>query len=156
MNKKRYAVVIPLDKEREDMETIIKPSENKEGWGTIRLEQTEMISAPTKSGGYVLVEDKRSTYVSGEMDVLKKLAPKMGAKVEGTVQVLISSEPFYEDQEPVMNPETDEVLDYYRTTQFILGNHDAPLTVDWDEFRENNPEAEIEVSEENKALDQEA
>lgn len=140
--KKQFATIIPLDKEREDLDTVIKLSEEKEGWGTIRLEQERLVNVLTESGSSLAVIEKVSTYYNGQVEALKMMgATKMGAKIEGMIQVLISDESFIPEDHPkhgedlVINPETEEEMDYYRTTRFLYGIHDAPPKLDWDEFR---------------------
>lgn len=150
--RKQYAVVIPLDKEREDLDTVIKVSEEKPDWGTIRLEQKTISSALTSSGSAILVEDTITTYFNGQLKALEAIgATKMGAKIPGMIQVLVSDESFLPEDHPkygedkVINPETEEDMGYFRNTRFLYDIHDAQPKLDWDEFREQNEDSDEEI-----------
>lgn len=91
----------------------------------------------TPDYGSVRVEKRQVLFTEGRVSVRNTvafipmskedatiLAFKEGDTLEGRIQIKISSEPFYMDQEPVINPTTNKVAlrngkPYYRTTLFV-------------------------------------
>ena len=80
---------------------IITESTTSKGFGTVRLDSTEMVV----SNGFVN-ERKRSAFVRGEVEVLKKMFSS--PQIQGKIIRKTSSQPFYNGQTPVVNPTTGE------------------------------------------------
>lgn len=80
---------------------IITESTNSPGFGTVRLDSTEMVV----TNGFVN-ERKRSAFVKGKIETLRKMFTSL--QVQGKIIRKTSSQPFYNGQEPVVNPTTGE------------------------------------------------
>ena len=84
---------------------IITPSVNKPEFGTIRIDQE--VNVFTK--GFFAVQ-KRTAFVRGRITDLESLGLKDGSTLDGKIIRKESFEPFYENQEPKINPQTNEVI----------------------------------------------
>lgn len=96
---------------------IITPT-RKEGWGTIRVD-AESVSF---SNG-IMNKRNRTAFIRGEIATLKQFAQRAGQVIPGKIVRTMSYEPFYEGQNPVVNPTTGEVSlndgkEYYQSFDF--------------------------------------
>lgn len=84
---------------------IITPSVNKPEFGTIRIDQ----EASVFTNGFFAVQ-KRTAFVRGRITDLESLGLEDGSTLDGKIIRKESFEPFYENQEPKINPQTNEVV----------------------------------------------
>ena len=84
---------------------IITPSVNKPEFGTIRIDQ----EANVFNNSFFVVQ-KRTAFVRGRITDLESLGLKDGSTLDGKIIRKESFEPFYENQEPKINPQTNEVI----------------------------------------------
>lgn len=84
---------------------VITPSVNKPEFGTIRIDQ----EASVFTNGFFAVQ-KRTAFVRGRITDLESLGLKDGSTLDGKIIRKESFEPFYENQEPKINPQTNEVI----------------------------------------------
>lgn len=84
---------------------IITPSVNKPEFGTIRIDQ----EANVFNNGFFAVQ-KRTVFVGGRITDLESLGLKDGSTLDGKIIRKESFKPFYENQEPKINPQTNEVI----------------------------------------------
>lgn len=84
---------------------IITPSVNKPEFGTIRIDQETSVF----NNGFFAVQ-KRTAFVRGRITDLESLGLKDGSTLDGKIIRKESFEPFYENQEPKINPQTNEVV----------------------------------------------
>ena len=84
---------------------VITPSVNKPEFGTIRIDQETNVF----SNGFFAVQ-KRTAFVRGRITDLESLGLKDGSTLDGKIIRKESFEPFYENQEPKINPQTNEVI----------------------------------------------
>ena len=84
---------------------IITPSVNKPEIGTIRIDQE--VSVFNK--GFFAIQ-KRTAFVRGRITDLESKNLKDGSTLDGKIIRKESFEPFYENQEPKINPQTNEVV----------------------------------------------
>lgn len=84
---------------------VITSSVNKPEFGTIRIDQ----EANVFNNGFFTVQ-KRTAFVRGRITDLESLGLKDGSTLDGKIIRKESFEPFYENQEPKINPQTNEVI----------------------------------------------
>lgn len=84
---------------------VITPSVNKPEFGTIRIDQEVNVF----NNGFFAVQ-KRTAFVRGRITDLESLGLKDGSTLDGKIIRKESFEPFYENQEPKINPQTNEVI----------------------------------------------
>lgn len=84
---------------------VITPSINKPEFGTIRIDQ----EVDVFNNGFFAVQ-KRTAFVRGRITDLESLGLKDGTILDGKIIRKESFEPFYENQEPKINPQTKEVI----------------------------------------------
>lgn len=84
---------------------VITPSVNKPEFGTIRIDQEANIF----NNGFFIVQ-KRTAFLRGRITDLESLGLKNGSTLNGKIIRKESFEPFYENQEPKINPQTNEVI----------------------------------------------
>lgn len=84
---------------------VITPSVNKPEFGTIRIDQ----EANVFTNGFFAVQ-KRTAFVRGRITDLESLGLKDDSTLDGKIIRKESFEPFYENQEPKINPQTNEVI----------------------------------------------
>ena len=84
---------------------VITPSVNKPEFGTIRIDQ----EANVFNNGFFAVQ-KRTAFIRGRITDLESLGLKDGSTLDGKIIRKESFEPFYENQEPKINPQTNEVI----------------------------------------------
>jgi|GEM_PF-2074386 len=115
-------------------------SEKGETFGKVRVDQ----HSPVINNGFLSFAN-RSAFITMDENTAKKmesiLKEDTAYPIEGKVVVRESLEPFYEDQEPKINPSTEEVITHlgapvYRETQFVfdLEAKDTLLVSDRDEL----------------------
>lgn len=84
---------------------VITPSVNKPEFGTIRIDQEVNVF----NNGFFAIQ-KRTAFVRGRITDLESLGLKDGSTLDGKIIRKESFEPFYENQEPKINPQTNEVV----------------------------------------------
>lgn len=84
---------------------VITSSVNKPEFGTIRIDQ----EANVFNNGFFAVQ-KRTAFIRGRITDLESLGLKDGSTLDGKIIRKESFEPFYENQEPKINPQTNEVI----------------------------------------------
>jgi hypothetical protein len=84
---------------------VITPSSKSPEFGTFRVD-TENRSL---ENGFVNIT-KRSAFIRGKLTDLAMLNLSAGQALPGRIQRKESFEPFYENQEPKMNPSTGEIV----------------------------------------------
>ena len=101
---KNYAVVVAHPKTG----LVITPSKKNTDWGTVRLDQEKVV---INNG--LMVKQRRTAFLRGEIAVLEEQGfteDSADSKQIGTIIRKESFKPFFEDQEPKMNPETEELV----------------------------------------------
>ena len=78
--------------------SIITPT-SKEGFGTVRLDSVEIVFS-----GNFTSKQKRTAFITGEIDVLEMVFKTDGQSVPGKIIKLESFEPFYAGQSPKIYP----------------------------------------------------
>lgn len=115
-------------------------SEKGETFGKVRVDQ----HSPVINNGFLSFAN-RSAFITMDENTAKKmesiLKEEQPYPIEGKVVVRESLEPFYENQEPKINPSKEEIITHlgapvYRDTQFVfdLGAKDILLVSDRDEL----------------------
>lgn len=84
---------------------VITPSVNKPEFGTIRIDQEVNVF----NNGFFAIQ-KRTAFVRGRITDLESLGLKDGSTLDGKIIRKESFKPFYENQEPKINPQTNEVI----------------------------------------------
>lgn len=84
---------------------VITQSSNNPEWGTIRVD-----SENKSFEGGILNVSKRSAFIRGKMSDLQALGLRDGQTLPGKIQKQESFEPFYEGQNPKINPTTGDVV----------------------------------------------
>ena len=85
-------------------EVITQSTRNPE-WGTIRVDSE---NKSFENG--ILNISKRSAFIRGKMSDLQALGLREGQSLQGKIQKQESFEPFYEGQNPKINPSTGDVV----------------------------------------------
>lgn len=119
---------------------VVTPSKNKEGFGTIRVDQT-IISWENGFGN----TQKRSAFITAPIEMLEDLKEGEVLNKNGNIIKLESYEPFYEGQTSKVNPTTgEEVLTNGRPTylRFVY----TELADAQDRFIDNSVEESVEES----------
>lgn len=87
---------------------VFTPSKNDEkaaaGWGTVRIDAKQA----SMSNGILNVRN-RTTFLRMQKDSFDFMGYKANQTVEGVVVRTLAFKPFYEGQEPVINPTSGEV-----------------------------------------------
>ena len=84
---------------------VITPSSNNPEYGTFRVDTV----SKSLEGGFVNI-NKRSAFIRGKIEDLQGLGLKADMKLDGCIKKQEAFEPFYADQEPKINPTTEEVV----------------------------------------------
>ena len=84
---------------------VITPSINKPEFGTIRIDQ----EVDVFNNGFFSIQ-KRTAFVRGKITDLEARGLKHGTILDGKIIRKESFKPFYENQEPKINPQTKEVI----------------------------------------------
>jgi len=84
--------------------TVVTPS-RKEGFGTIRVDSVNK----SMENGYLNIQ-KRTAFIHGKMEDLESLGLRADQVLRGKIIKKESFEPFYEGQNPKINPTTQEVI----------------------------------------------
>lgn len=84
---------------------IITPSTNNPEWGVVRIDAQ---SVEFNNG--ILNTRNRTAFIRGEIKNLKQMFTRAGQILQGKIIKETSSEPFYAGQQPVINPQTAEVV----------------------------------------------
>lgn len=84
---------------------IITPSTKNVEWGSIRVD-----SKSTSMENGILNISNRSAFIRGKIKDLESLDLKEGQKLTGLIQKQESFQPFYEGQDPKINPTTEEIV----------------------------------------------
>lgn len=120
---------------------VITPSKNPE-YGIIRVESTHV-----SFENEFINESKRSAFLRAPIEFLEAQNYKEGTVLPGIIQKLESFEPFYEGQNPKINPRTEEIVltngkpTYLRYVFTQVAN--APADV-WIDSTEVEAEAELD------------
>ncbi len=84
---------------------VVTQSTKNPEWGTLRVDSENK----SFSGG-ILNVSKRSAFIRGRMADLQAMNFRDGQVLQGKIQKQESFEPFYEGQNPKINPTTNEVV----------------------------------------------
>lgn len=84
---------------------VITPSSNNPEYGTFRVDSIDK----SLENGFVNI-NKRSAFIRGRITDLSSLDLKAGQTLPGKIQKQESFDPFYDGQEPKINPTTNEVV----------------------------------------------
>lgn len=84
---------------------VITPSASKPEYGTFRVDQEKTVFVD----GFMNVQ-RRTAFVRGRVSDLESLNLSAGKALPGTIQRQESFAPFYEGQEPKINPQTQEAV----------------------------------------------
>lgn len=82
---------------------VITPSSNNPEYGTFRVDTVNK----SLENGFVNIS-KRSAFIRGRITDLESLGLSANQTLPGKIQKMESFEPFYEGQEPKINPTTQE------------------------------------------------
>lgn len=100
INNKVYVAVHP------ETGAVITPSTNKPEFGTIRLDSQCVV---VSRGGFLDIQ-KRSAFIRGRVEILESLGLKDHQMMQGKIIREESFEPFWDGQEPKINPTTQEIV----------------------------------------------
>lgn len=84
---------------------IITKSSNNPEWGTVRVDAQ---SVEFNNG--IMNTRNRTAFIRGEIKNLKQMFTRAGQILQGKIIKETSSEPFYNGQSPVINPQTGEIV----------------------------------------------
>ena len=84
---------------------VITPSANNEEYGTVRVDSIET----TFKNGF-MNKAKRSAFIRGRQVDLESLNLKEGSKMNGKIIKMEQHTPFFDGQDPKINPTTGEVV----------------------------------------------
>jgi len=84
---------------------VVTQSTKNPEWGTLRVDSENK----SFSGG-ILNISKRSAFIRGRMADLQAMNFRDGQVLQGKIQKQESFEPFYEGQDPKINPTTNQVI----------------------------------------------
>ena len=84
---------------------IITPSTNNPAWGTVRVDAS---SVEFNNG--IMNSRNRTAFIRGEIKNLQQMFTRAGQILQGKIIKETSSTPFYAGQNPVINPQTAEVV----------------------------------------------
>lgn len=84
---------------------VITPSSNNPEYGTFRVDSENR----SLENGFVNIS-KRSAFIRGRISDLEQLGLTAGKVLPGRIQKRESFDPFYDDQDPKINPTTGEVV----------------------------------------------
>lgn len=84
---------------------VITPSSRNPEYGTFRVDSENR----SLENGFVNIS-KRTAFIRGKISDLETLGLRAGQVLPGRIQKRESFDPFYEDQEPKINPSTQEVV----------------------------------------------
>lgn len=84
---------------------VITQSSNNPEWGTLRVDSE---NKSFENG--ILNVSKRSAFIRGRMVDLQAMGFRDGQVLQGKIQKQESFEPFYDGQNPKINPSTNEVV----------------------------------------------
>jgi hypothetical protein len=118
---------------------IIKVKDNPD-YGTIRVDSEQKVF----SNGFFNIQ-KRSAFIRGEIENLKLLNLKEGSRMKGQIIKEESFNPFFEGQDPKINPNTAEVVLTNGMPTYLnyVFTDDLNAT---DRWVDNNPEQSAEES----------
>lgn len=127
MSKSQVLSKKPIVKAHPETGAIVTYFQSAKGetFGKIRLDQR----APVISNGYLAFAN-RSAFITMDEDTAKEMEPllkeDMPYPIDGNIVVRESLTPFYDGQEPKINPSTNEVILHngqpvYRDTDFVIG-----------------------------------
>lgn len=84
---------------------VITPSSKNPEYGTFRVDSENR----SLENGFVNIS-KRTAFIRGKISDLETLGLRAGQVLPGRIQKRESFDPFYDDQEPKINPSTNEVI----------------------------------------------
>lgn len=84
---------------------VITASVNNPEFGTFRVDSVEKIF-----NGRFFNPSKRTAFIHGKIEDLATLNLKAGMKLPGRIKKVESFQPFYDGQEPKINPTTGEIV----------------------------------------------
>lgn len=84
---------------------IITKSSNNPEWGTVRVDAQ---SVEFNNG--IMNTKSRTAFIRGEIKNLSQVFTRDGQILQGKIVKETSSEPFYAGQNPVINPQTGEIV----------------------------------------------
>jgi len=91
------------------VDEVIVVNESKPEYGSIMLEEVAFVN----SDGF-MNKQRRVAFLRGEVETLKEYVSsanlKVGSVVPGKIYVVEKTTPFYEGQEPKINPKTNEII----------------------------------------------
>lgn len=83
----------------------------KEGFASVFVTCVKTSTVVNENTGSTFVQkSSRSAWINGEEDFLKSIYTHNGQVIEGQIVRLYSFEPFYNGQQPVINPQTNQVV----------------------------------------------
>jgi hypothetical protein len=127
-----------------DTGLVITQNPNKPEFGSIRLDY----KTATLSGGFSSIGN-RSAFIHGRMEDLEAFGLKAGQELVGKIIKKESSAPFYDGQQPKINPQTNEqVLTNGRPTYLEFQyTEDSNAHDMWIDNEEDEVEQEVVASE---------
>ena len=126
-----------------DTGLVITQNPNKPEFGSIRLDY----KTATLSGGFSSIGN-RSAFIHGRMEDLEAFGLTAGQELDGKIIKKESFSPFYDGQQPKINPQTNEqVLTNGRPTYLEFQYTEDPKAHDKWIDEENEVEEEVEVNE---------
>ena len=126
-----------------DTGLVITQNPNKPEFGSIRLDY----KTTTLSGGFSSI-DNRSAFIHGRMEDLEAFGLKAGQELVGKIIKKEKFSPFYEGQQPKINPQTNEqVLTNGRPTYLEFQYTEDPNAHDMWIEEENEVEEEVVANE---------
>ena len=125
-------VKVVLQPDKTDLINLFPLSSDGVQRGSIMVESSEIHI----NNGFA-TESKRVAFINGDINVLGKLGLKVGSLLEGKIIVAESTTPYFEGQQPKINPSTKAVINHgglpvYRKSTFVtdLNAVDVLLTSD--------------------------
>ena len=124
---------------------VITPSSNNPEYGTFRVDSENR----SLENGFVNIS-KRSAFIRGRIVDLETLGLKAGQTLAGKIRRKESFHPFYEGQEPKINPTTKEVVltdgqETYLEFEYTADAKAPDLWVDNSAPEEQTTEAQAEL-----------
>jgi hypothetical protein len=118
---------------------VVTQNPDKPDYGSIRVDQV----ITTMENGF-LNRSKRVAFIGGKLEDLKELGYKAGQVLPGKNVIKESTTPFYDRQQPKINPKTGEVVtingqEIYRQTVYTADAHAQDELVQHDRVTVNTP-----------------
>ena len=131
---------------------VVTPNPKKPQFGSVRIDQ-EVVSV---EGGF-LNRQNRVAFLGGRVEDLQSMGYKEGQKLPGKIIIKESLTPFYADQTPKINPETDEVLTQngnpiYRDLKYTENINASDSLLEHDTVDQTISESEGQTQEEEMSI----